>query len=739
MKINLSLLTFLILLKSINCSAQNYVFNPEIDSLILVVKVLPNDTNKVNLLNNIATKLWRKSQLDSANVYAEKSLEITQEINFKKGEGNTLTTIGIINAIKGNYPVATAAMENSLDIFLELGNKGKIASTYNNLGNISEKKGDYAQALEYHLKSLKLKEELHDTVAMASSYNNIGIALKYQGENAKAIKYYSKALKIHEEAGDKKAISQAYNNLGAVYQDLTKAEMAQMGMKNQEECYDASLFAYNTSLELSLEIEDKVGSGTSFHNIGTLYFTMGDYDKALSYNEAALGIREEIGDKSGQAGTLSNISKTLLKLNDSQGSRKNIEKSLAIALEIGAKDRIKTSYKVFSEVDSTLGNLSSAFENYKLYVKYLDSLDNEENTVRTTQLQMQFEFDKQAAADSVANAKLQELQNALIDKKEAELARQDTELESKKTQQYYLFGGLFLVFVFSGFMYNRFRVTQKQNKLIALQKQQVEDKNILVEKAHSELSEKNKEILDSIVYAKRIQAAILPPKKLMDKYLSQAFVLYQPKDIVAGDFYWLEHRAGKVLFAAADCTGHGVPGAMVSVVCNNGLNRSVREYGLSQPNEILDKTREIVIQEFEKSEEDVNDGMDISLCSVDFETNQLQWSGANNALIIVRGNEVIELKADKQPIGKYLNMQPFTNHEMELKRGDVIYSFTDGFHDQFGGPKGKKYLYKKFRKFLLESAALDIAVQKDHFLKELNNWKGEHEQVDDICIIGVRI
>lgn len=738
MKNTYKLFSVLIFLQSIYCSAQDYEFNKEIDSLIVVAKDAPADTNKVLLLNKITGKLWRKSHLDTAYIYGEMSLELAKELDFKVGQANVLTSIGIINAIKGNYPMATKAMESSLAIYLEMDSKGDIASAYNNLGNISEKKGDYAQALEYHLKSLKMKEELQDTIAMSSSYNNIGIALKYQGDNAGALKYYNKALKINEQIDNKKAIAQTYNNMGSVYQDMTPDEIHKLGM-TKEECNSAGLFCYNTSLELNIKIENKVGSATAFNNIGSIYYGMGDFEKALSYNEAALGIRKEIGDKSGQSGSLCNLSKVYLKLNKTKTARNHIVQSLAIALEIGAKNRIKNSYEIHSQVDSAIGDYQSAYKNYKMYTIYLDSLVNEENTIKATQLKMQVEFDKKEAADSVANAKFQELQKAVIDKKEAELASQNTELESKKTQQYYLFGGLFLVFVFSGFMYNRFRVTRKQNKLIAVQKKQVEHKNELVEKAHEELTEKNKEITDSIVYAKRIQAAILPSKKMVDKYLPHSFVFYQPKDIVAGDFYWLESREDKVLVAVADCTGHGVPGAMVSVVCNNGLNRSVREYGLICPNEILDKTREIVIQEFDKSEEVVSDGMDISLCSIDFKTNKLQWSGANNALIIIREGEILEVKPDKQPIGKYLNAKPFTNQVLDVEKGDMIYLFTDGFHDQFGGDKGKKYLYKRFKTLMLETANKEVTSQKSHFVNELNNWMGSHDQVDDICMIGIRV
>ncbi len=214
--------------------------------------------------------------------------------------------------------------------------------------------------------------------------------------------------------------------------------------------------------------------------------------------------------------------------------------------------------------------------------------------------------------------------------------------------------------------------------------------------AEDKIKEQYKEIQDSINYAKRIQGAILPSLRLVKQCLPQSFILYKPKDIVAGDFYWLEQHQNKILFAAADCTGHGVPGAMVSVVCNHALNRSVKEYGLGEPAKILDKTREIVIKEFEKSEEEVNDGMDISLCAWNEKDKTLEWAGANNPLWIVRKNAdvVEEIRPNKQPIGRYLNPQPFTNHEILLNTGDTVYVFTDGYQDQFGGSsengRGKK-------------------------------------------------
>jgi serine phosphatase RsbU (regulator of sigma subunit) len=277
--------------------------------------------------------------------------------------------------------------------------------------------------------------------------------------------------------------------------------------------------------------------------------------------------------------------------------------------------------------------------------------------------------------------------------------------------------------------------------------------------AEDKIKEQYHEIQDSINYAKRIQSAILPPLKSISDALPNSFVFYQPKDVVAGDFYWfektthhsppLEGAKGVVLIAAADCTGHGVPGAMVSVICNNSLNRSFREYHLTQPNEILDKTREIVISEFEKSEEEMKDGMDVSLAALSPNQNDssnpypynLVWSGANNPLWVIRKNtlELEEYKGDKQPIGKHSSPKPFSSHLIKLNEGDTFYLFTDGFADQFGGPKGKKFMYKAFKELLLSIQNLSMDEQKDYLENSLLKWRGNLEQVDDICIIGIKI
>jgi len=274
------------------------------------------------------------------------------------------------------------------------------------------------------------------------------------------------------------------------------------------------------------------------------------------------------------------------------------------------------------------------------------------------------------------------------------------------------------------------------------------NKNVLLQRFNSEISSQkleienqHHEIKSSIKYAQRIQRAILPSAKVIKGNLPNSFVYYLPKDVVAGDFYWTEKKADSVLFAAADCTGHGVPGAMVSVVCNNALNQSVKEFGFTQPSLILDKTRELVVETFSESEDDVKDGMDIALCSINFETNVLQYAGANNSVWIIRTGscEVEEIKSDKQPIGVYDIVKPFTNHTIQLEKEDIVYIFSDGYPDQFGGPKGKKMKYKPFKEFLLSICEKSILDQKELLANHFNQWKGGLEQVDDVCVIGVKI
>ncbi len=278
-----------------------------------------------------------------------------------------------------------------------------------------------------------------------------------------------------------------------------------------------------------------------------------------------------------------------------------------------------------------------------------------------------------------------------------------------------------------------FLVTILNKFLFDLQESNFQNKLLV-----SKLGEKNKEILASINYARRLQSAILPPGKLVEKYLINSFIIYKPKDIVAGDFYWMEVVGDNIIFALADCTGHGVPGAMVSVVCHNALNRAVREFNLIDPGQILDKTSENVIEQFEKSEESVSDGMDIALCVYNRKQNTLKWAGANSPILHCRNGVLTKFKPTKQPIGNYINIQPFATNTITLEKGDMIYLYSDGYIDQFGGPNLKKMKYRKLNEMILETHSHSMAEQRQFFEQFFDKWKGMLDQIDDVCLIGVR-
>ncbi|MDG1477616.1 MAG: SpoIIE family protein phosphatase, partial [Vicingaceae bacterium] len=401
---------------------------------------------------------------------------------------------------------------------------------------------------------------------------------------------------------------------------------------------------------------------------------------------------------------------------DYKSAEFNVNNALKTAREGNYLGRIGSSSLLLSQIYEAQAESDKALKMFKIHTSIKDSMMNKNTRLDAVRQQSKYEYDKQKAVDDATHDK-----------------QMTIEQEAKEKQKIIIYAigfGLSLLVVFLIFMFNRLHITKKQK--------------LIIESAHEELSEKNNEILDSITYAKRIQNAILPTDKFVKSHLESSFVFYKPKDIVAGDFYWIKTVGKKgetILFAAADCTGHGVPGAMVSVVCNNALNRCIKEHGLVNPGEILDKTREIVTEEFNAGElgegDYVTDGMDIALCSLT--GNELKYAGANNPLWIVRDGEVVVTKANKQPIGRFRTSDPFKTHSFELEKADAVYIFSDGYVDQFGGEKGKKFMAKAFKELLLSIQSETMQDQKESLRKAFEEWKGNIEQVDDVCVIGVRI
>ncbi len=599
-------------------------------------------------------------------------------------------------------------------------------------------KGNYPVALSHHLQALKIREELGDKKGIAISYNNIGNIYWNQGNNDEALAYHLKALKIREDIEDKSGMSGSYNNNGIIYIEKSN--------------YPEALKYFLKSIDVKEKMGDKLGSSTAYNNVGVVYGIQKKYDEAFLYYKKSLKIREDIGDKDGIANSNASIGHLLALQGKNKEARICLLKAHAISLQAGNKRHVQTGYMRLAALDSAAGDYKSAFENFKLSAIYADSLKNEANTKKIVEDQMNYEFEKKET----------------IAKHEQEKKEAVAEAEKKKQKiiTWSVVGILILVLTFAVFAYRSYLQKQKANKLL-------DEKNILLRKKNEAISqqkilveEKNRLITDSIEYAKSIQDAILPSDELIKESLPESFILFAQKDVVSGDFYWMNSppnnypnegrdesplcpsdisptgeniSSEEYLFAAVDCTGHGVPGAFMSLMAFNILENIVTTKRIKQPSLILDKLNTLVVETLHQHEENASTkyGMDISLISINRKTNKLEFAGAHNPLIIIRAKQpspfeggvrqgrtgdVTELKADKTTIG--MAQQKFTNHTVELQKNDMLYMFTAGYADQKGGPNNKKFFAATFRELLVSVSNEKAEVQKQMLLQKFTDWKG---------------
>jgi len=576
-----------------------------------------------------------------------------------------------------------------------------LAETINNEGFYYRNIGNIPIALEYYHESLKILEELQDTISMTYLYNNLGAIYQHQETYDLSLDYHKKALEMKEMIGDSAGTTVTYMNIGVIYQRLDSLQLAGE--------------FFQKALDVALKYNDIRAASRGYYNLGFLYVEQDSFEKAKTYYQKSLEGFESYNDKEGISMTSSGLGTLAYKMGNFADAKKYAEYGLQFANQLGNPDLIRGNATVLYVLAKNSGDWKTALEMRNLEIQMRDSLANSKNIKMSADAEAKYEYEKKQV--------IQDIEHQAEIEKEQSIAA-----EEKKRQNTILIavsGGLGVVILFSFFLNNRIRVARKQKKIIERQKHEVE--------------EKNKEILDSIRYAKRIQNAILPSMDAMQRELKNGFVLYKPKDVVAGDFYWMETIGKRVYVAAADCTGHGVPGAMVSVVCSNALSKALLEENAISTGDLLDKTREIVISRLAKSGEEMKDGMDISLCVIDFEKMELQWSGANNPLWIVRENGLIEYKADKQPVGVHSAMKSFTTHFISLLKGDILYLMTDGFQDQFGGANGKKFKAAQLKEIILHARNEDMNQQKLRLENAFENWREGIEQIDDVCMIGVRI
>lgn len=703
-------LLYIFILLNTLLSGQNA--NPaNADFLTKLLQTGKRDSNKVIHLNTIAWEI-QFTNLDSAVLYSTSALQLATQLKWQKGIAKSYSFLAVFYKLKGNTEKALQYNLTALQAVKVMGNKNAIASILCNMGIIYKEKSNYPKALSHFFEGLKAAESVNNQTLIGRILCNLGTVYVEQDNYAAALSYNTRSLKIAQQLADKELQAANLGCMGLIY--------------FRKRIYDTALTYYFKTIKLDEELGDKNGQAMHIENIASVYLEQGKYDKALEYYFNSLNMNREIGNKIEEARNLGNIGITYSFLKNFKLAENYLQQAFVLVNELGATSQKKDFQFALSEVYEKKGDAAMALKAYKRYIVIRDSIFSTENTKKQTQQEMQYEFDKKQIAEKAEQ-----------DKKDA------IAVEEKQKQRLVIWlisVGLLLVIIFSIFLYNRFRLTKKQKQIIEEQKVQVDG-------AYRLLHEKNKEVMDSINYAERIQRSFLATKQLLDENLDNYFILFKPKDVVSGDFYWASKLGnGNFALSTADSTGHGVPGAIMSLLNITSLEKAIDKY--VEPSEILNATRKTIIERLKKdgSAEGGKDGMDASLTVYDFKNKKLIVSAANNPVWIVRsstdseGKEVIEIKPDKMPVGKHdKDSVSFTQQEIDLQSGDVVYTLTDGFPDQFGGEKGKKFMSKNLRELLATNAHLPMPEQKEILELAFKNWVGGLEQVDDVTIVGIKI
>ncbi len=585
---------------------------------------------------------------------------------------------------------------DALKLAQELKYDKGIIGAYSNLAVTEMQHSKFEASLAYSLKALQIAEQIKDTAKSAEGYLNIANAYLNMSNFIYAIKNYKKSAELFKQVGDTDNMGTVYNNLAVSY--------------DNRDILDTALVYYNLAFPIYNGMKNKRYIGLWYMNVGDLYRKQNKIKSALDYQLKAEPLLVDANDQFTIMVLYSGLPYTCIKLNKLDDALMYANKAIQLGIKLKSTRELSYAYMALADVYEARGEYKEQALNMKNYASLKDSVFLDETSQAITEMQSKYENEKKQ--------KEIELKNAEIEKHEA-----------KQTIYIGTVVGIILVVLL---LMIGIRNKNKANSILKLQKKEIERQKHLVD-------EKQKEIIDSINYAKRLQQAILATPDEIAKHFSDNFLLYKPKDIVAGDFYFFETTETHIFYAAADCTGHGVPGALVSVVCSNALFRCVKEFKLTEPGKILDKTRELVLETFAKSSSEVKDGMDISFLAINKINHQISWSGANNALWYIQNNEFVQIKPNKQPIGKTDIATAFNTHEIDYVKDTIFYLFTDGYADQFGGDKGKKFKYKQLEELLVQNKHLSLNQQSSILESTFQNWKGDLEQVDDVCVIGIKI
>ncbi|MEO8759874.1 MAG: tetratricopeptide repeat protein [Bacteroidia bacterium] len=669
-----------------------------LDSLISVYTQAQSDTDRINKYSDIASYLINKKEYGKALSYYKKILQ-TFSKTYPQKSIDVKNKIAYVFISTEKFDKADSVIREIQTESIKLNYAKGLGFAKRNLGLLNTFKGNYKEAVSYHLKALKIWESLQNKALISASYSDLGIVFFYQGNYEKAIYYWENALKTAPSKNTSDYINNC-GNLSSAYIELGKYDEATKYAEKAIEYYKSRKQDYTNALL----------------NLANIEYKQKEYIKSLAHYAEIIQFLEKNNTRNKD---IANVYLNAALIYQEYGKPKEallyVQKGYEKAQASGDKNELLHAYNNMGSVYAGGKNFEKAFEYANLYNGLKDSLNSMESQAQINELDKQYQTEKK------------EKENQLLSK------QLEIQQIQGKQQRFFLLVSV-VVLTLIGFLsivlYRQNKLKQKANYKLAV-------KNKIIEEQH-------KDITDSIKYAQRIQQAIFPPSKVWFDLVPQSFVLFKPKDVLSGDFYWIEQNKDYIYVAAADCTGHGVPGALMSIVNYNLLNKAVLEQSMTEPAKILDAVNKWLTVSLHQTynESTVRDGMDIALCALNKKTNQLEFAGAfNGGYIFKQDKSVTELKGNKHPVGAFMEekITSFTNHTLSLDKGDKIYIFSDGYADQFGGLNGKKLKYKKLQEFITESLHMPMPEQKKYLEQKFIDWKGDLEQIDDVLIIGILV
>jgi serine phosphatase RsbU (regulator of sigma subunit) len=685
------------------CFILSFIFikaqNRTIDSLRKILNSNLADTARIRNIRYLTNEFQGMSEWDSLEKYSSRGLKLALTLKDSFFIVKFYSKIGVGLWSKGRYDEALKKYEIGM---VYCRSEQEFSAYYNNMGLVYWDKGELPKALDNFLKSYDIDKKYNNEEGMASSLLNMGLIYDDLRDVKNATRYYYLALELARRINDQETIGKCYNNLGKIYGDR----------KERDKALDFYFKAFN----VSTKIGDKGNVAMVANNIGCIYLDREIADSAIKYLNWSYKTYSAIGDIGGLAIVVNNLAHLYIIKKEFNKAKEILIQAINVNRMTGNFDDLSISYRDLASVYYNTNDLEKAYFYLTAYGNLRDTVLANQNALLLSDIRKQYDIKE---AEKVVNLKRE------ADKKIATADKLVAAAE-KRRQGFIIFGVVIIlavVIIFSFFLFQRFKLTQKQKGIIESQKHEVE--------------EKQKEILDSIHYAKRIQTTIIANQQFIDENISDNFVYFNPKDIVSGDFYWATRQDHLFYLAICDSTGHGVPGAFMSLLNIGFLTEAINEKGIVQPNAIFNYVRERLVNSISK--EGQKDGFDGILVCLDMNTKKISYAAANNEPILIRGDEIIELPKDKMPVGIGERKESFQLFEPVLNKDDSIYFYTDGYADQFGGPKGKKFKYKQLNELLLVMGAMPFMEQKEALKNKFNEWKGDLEQVDDVCIIGIRL